>query len=261
MPGLPTTFLTLWREFATALGFLTRLPVPRPPAGAAVPLGRALRLAPLAGLLVGLIGAGVFWIASETGLAPILAGLLAVATTVLVTGALHEDGVADVADGFGGAFERARKLAIMRDSRTGAFGVLALILSIGLRAGALAVIAAPAAALTALVAAHALSRAALPGIMAGLSPARGDGLASEAGKPSRQDALAAAVLGLIVAILAMGLRDGLVVSAVAGLAAVLVAALARRQIGGYTGDVLGAAQQAGEAAALLAAAALTAQLP
>jgi len=250
-----------WLDFALSLAFLTRLPnlLAAPPEDRG--LGPALRTAPLVGIVIGLIGGAAFWLAGALGLPPALAALLAVGATLCATGALHEDGLADVADGFGGAFERARKLAIMRDSRTGAFGVLALILSIGLRAGALAVIAAPAAALAALVAAHALSRAALPGIMAGLSPARADGLASEAGKPSRQDALAAAVLGLVVAILAMGLRDGLVVSAVAGLAAVLVAALARRQIGGYTGDVLGAAQQAGEAAVLLAAAALTAQLP
>jgi adenosylcobinamide-GDP ribazoletransferase len=249
-----------WLDFVLALAFLTRLPAPfgTPPTDRA--LGPALRTAPLAGIVVGLIGAAVFWLAGAVGLPPALAALLAVGATIGATGALHEDGLADVADGFGGAFARARKLAIMRDSRTGAFGVLALILSVGLRAGALAVIAAPVPALAALVAAHALSRAALPGIMAGLSPARADGLASDAGRPSGQDALAAAVLGLVVAILAAGFRDGLVAVAVAGLAAVLMAALARHQIGGYTGDVLGAAQQVGEAAVLLAAAALAAQL-
>ena len=250
-----------WLDFALALAFLTRLPNPFAAAPEERGLGPALRTAPLIGIVIGLIGAAVFWLAGTVGLPPALAALLAVGATLIATGALHEDGLADVADGFGGAFERTRKLAIMRDSRTGAFGVLALILSVGLRAGALAVIAAPAPALAALVAAHALSRATLPGLMAGLSLARADGLASDAGSPSRRDALAATVLGLVVAILAMGLRDGLVVSAVAGLAAILVAALARQQIGGYTGDVLGATQQAGEAAVLLAAAALTAQLP
>lgn len=255
MPGLPTYFLTLWHEFATALGFLTRLPVPRPPAGAAVPLARALRLAPLAGLLVGLIGAGVFWVASETGLAPMLAGLLAVAATILVTGALHEDGLADVADGFGGAFGRGAKLAIMRDSRTGAYGVLVLIFSVGLRAGALAAIAEPAAAAAALVGAHAASRGVFPAVMHLLEPARAEGLAASAGRPAQRDALLGLGLGLVVALAACGLTEGLAVFSVALVAAALVGLLARIQVGGYTGDVLGAVQQAAEMGALIAAAA------
>jgi adenosylcobinamide-GDP ribazoletransferase len=253
MSVLTALLSSLWQDFVTVLGFLTRLPAPRP--AAAVPLGRALRLAPLAGVVVGLTGALVFWAASALGLAPLLAGLLAVAATALATGALHEDGLADVADGFGGAFDRSGKLAIMRDSRTGAYGVLALVFSVGLRAGALAVLADPAAAAAALVGAHAASRGAFPAVMYLLAPARAEGLGAGAGQPGHWNALLGLGLALAVALVACGPGDGLVVFAVALLAAAFVALLARIQVGGYTGDVLGAVQQAAEAAALLGAAA------
>ena len=122
-------------------------------------LGRALRLAPLVGLVVGVCGALVTSIAvGGLGLPPLPAALLTIGATIWITGALHEDGLADVADGFGGAFERSRKLAIMRDSRIGAYGVLALILSIGLRAAALAALTGPEVASAVLIAAISLLR-------------------------------------------------------------------------------------------------------
>ena len=146
------------RDFWLAFRFLTRLPGPSAgPAGSGA-LGPALRLAPLVGLVVGVCGALVAWLAlGGLGLPPWPAALLTVGATVWITGALHEDGLADLADGCGGAFERSRKLAIMRDSRIGAYGVLALILSIGLRGAALAALAAPAgpdSAAAVLIAAH-----------------------------------------------------------------------------------------------------------
>lgn len=258
MTPLSASVLSWWNDIRTALAFLTRLPnalgTPRAPRE----LGPALRAAPLVGVVVGLVGAAVFWVAVGLGLPPALAGLLAVGATAWATGALHEDGLADVADGFGGAVERTRKLEIMRDSRTGAFGVLALILSVGLRAGALAAIAESWLVATALISAHAASRAALPLVMAALPPARSDGLGASAGRPSRYDALAGALLGVAAAVLALGPSAGLILAIVAGLAAIMAAALARRQVGGYTGDVLGAVQQTAEVAALLAAAAVLA---
>jgi adenosylcobinamide-GDP ribazoletransferase len=200
-----------------------------------------LRLAPLVGLVVGVCGALVAWLAlGGLGLPPWPAALLTVGATVWITGALHEDGLADLADGCGGAFERSRKLAIMRDSRIGAYGVLALILSIGLRGAALAALAAPAGPETAVV----------------LAPARDDGLAAAAGRPGLTDALTAVALALALAALAVGpgLALGFALAALA--AAAVTAAIAARQVGGYTGDVLGAVQQTAETAALLAAAAL-----
>ncbi len=260
MLDLPALIRSWWRDFAMALSFLTRLPVPphgMDPLGSPErSLSRALSLAPLVGVLVGLSGAAVFWLARELGLPPELAGLLAVAAGALVTGALHEDGLADLADGFGGAFDRTRKLAIMRDSRIGAYGVLALVFSVALRAGALAAISEPAGVAAALLAAHAASRGVFPAVMALLPPARQEGLAAGAGRPSGRDALVGLGLALLLAALALGAFHGFVVFLAAGLAAALVALLARAQIGGYTGDVLGAVQQAAETAALLSAAAL-----
>lgn len=248
------------RDFWLAFRFLTRLPGPSAgPAGSGA-LGPALRLAPLVGLVVGVCGALVAWLAlGGLGLPPWPAALLTVGATVWITGALHEDGLADLADGCGGAFERSRKLAIMRDSRIGAYGVLALILSIGLRGAALAALTVPAGPETAaavLITAHSLSRGFLAPVMLVLAPARDDGLAAAAGRPGLTDALTAVALALALAALAVGLGLALSFALAALAAAAVTAAIAARQVGGYTGDVLGAVQQTAETAALLAAAAL-----
>jgi adenosylcobinamide-GDP ribazoletransferase len=249
------------RDVMLAYGFLTRLPVTIRQPAAPGELGRALRLAPLVGLVVGVLGALVGWIAIVgLGLPPWPAAFLVLGTTIWITGALHEDGLADVADGWGGASERRRKLAIMRDSRIGTFGVLALILSVGLRAAALAALAAlagPEAITAVLIAAHSLSRGLLPPVMLMLVPARDEGLAATAGRPAVPDVLIGLGLALLIAVLAAGaLGLGLGLAALA--AAALTGLIALRQIGGYTGDVLGAVQQAAEVAVLLTAAALLA---
>jgi adenosylcobinamide-GDP ribazoletransferase len=245
-----------WRDdFLVCGSFLTRLPLSRLAAVEDGLLARSMRAFPLVGIIVGLIGWAVFAFAAGLGLPQAASALLALAATVLVTGGLHEDGLADTADGFGGGGDRERKLAIMRDSRSGTYGVMALIFSLGLRDAALAALTVPSAGL-ALVAAHAVSRAALPLVMRRLGPARPDGLGASAGRPD--DAAQAWCLGiaLVVALLCLGLSRGIVALAVAALAVAAVAWLAQRQIGGHTGDVLGAAQQAGEIAVLLTAAAL-----
>jgi adenosylcobinamide-GDP ribazoletransferase len=173
---------------------------------------------------------------------------------VALTGAFHEDGLADTADGFGGGDDREAKLAIMRDSRHGSFAILALVFSIGLRATALAAIGDPLHAALGLVAAHAASRGVLPMTMFALAPARTDGLGFTAGRPSRAVAIIAAVIGAAIALAAFGPGRGAMALLLAGIAIALMAMLARRQIGGYTGDVLGAFQQIGEIVMLLAAA-------
>lgn len=247
------------QDFKLAFGFLTRVPGPFSLAAAPGELGRALRLAPLVGLVVGVCGALVASIAAGgLGLPPLPAALLTVGATIWITGALHEDGLADVADGFGGAFERSRKLAIMRDSRIGAYGVLALILSIGLRAAALAALTGPEVASAVLIAAHSLSRGLLPLVMLVLVPARDDGLAAAAGRPGPADALTGLLLGLLLAALAAGGVMALSLGLAALVAAAVTGLIALRQIGGYTGDVLGAVQQTAEIAVLLAAVALLA---
>lgn len=242
-----------WVELWLAAGFLTRLPVPQIE-GTGADLAQASWAFPLIGVVVGAAGGAVFAISDHLGLPLLACGLLAIAATMLITGALHEDGLADSADGLGGR-DAAAALAIMRDSRIGSFGVLALILSVGLRGAALAGIADRPLVFQALIAAHAVSRGLLPVVMLWFDPARVDGLGASAGRPTPPVATAAAAIAFILALLALGIGRGLAAFLLAGAAAIAVAALAHRRLGGYTGDILGAAQQTGEIVMLLCAAA------
>jgi adenosylcobinamide-GDP ribazoletransferase len=241
-------------EFAIAASVLTRFPVAAEAAepGAIAAAGWAF---PLVGGGIGALCAAAFFAAGLLGLPVGPAVLLAVAAGVAATGALHEDGLADTADGFGGGGTRDRKLAIMRDSAHGTYGVVALVLSVGLRAAAIATIRDPVFVGLALIAAHAASRAALPPAMLLLSPARVDGLGAAAGRPSRMTAIAAALIGVAIALATLGPLTGALALFLAGGAVTLAGMLARRQIGGYTGDVLGFFQQIGEIVILLVAAA------
>lgn len=248
------------REFGTwqdearlAVAFLTRLPLlggARPEPGA---LARAAWAFPLAGILVGITGGIAFGIGDWLGLPINAIALIAVAATVLMTGGLHEDGLADTVDGLGGGADRESALAIMRDSRTGAFGVLALVFSVGLRVAALAALPDTRIAVSALLAAHVVSRGLLPTLMLWLDPARADGLGAEAGRPSPPGATAAALIALLIALIMLGFGNAIRAMVLAGVAMAVLALIARRRIGGHTGDVLGAAQQAGEIVMLLAA--------
>jgi adenosylcobinamide-GDP ribazoletransferase len=250
-PGTPPQWLN---DVRLAAGFLTRL-VP-PPGGVIRPLARAVRAFPLVGAGLGAAAGLVYIVASEVGLPPILAALVTLAALVLATGALHEDGLADTADGFGGGIAKAAKLTIMRDSRIGTYGVIAVAFSLMARVAALATIAEPALVFAALVVTAAASRAAMPLIMVLLPMARSDGLGADAGRPSRRDMVIGAVLALVIALLALDGAVAIIALVVGGLGALAVAALARRQIGGYTGDVLGAAQQISEVAMLFTIVAL-----
>lgn len=238
--------------------FLTRIRLPQAGAVEHDRLAAAAWAFPIVGAFVGLAGGGVYVVATLVGLPIAVAAILALATMALATGALHEDGLADTADGFGGGVDRAAKLAIMRDRRIGVFGALALIFVVGLRIFALTAIGATAGtvgAVAGIVAAAAFSRAAMSVVMVTLAPARDSGLGADAGRPALAIVVAALLLGAVIAA-AVHLRLGpaaVIVVLAGGLAATwVVAVLARRQIGGYTGDVLGAAQQASETTILLA---------
>jgi adenosylcobinamide-GDP ribazoletransferase len=241
-------------ELSDAARFFTRLPL-----GAGTfeqgALARAAWAFPIVGAAVGIIAALAYAIADRLGFPPLAASLIAIGASVLATGGLHEDGLADTADGLGGGGDRAQKLAIMRDSRSGAYGVMALIFSLGLRGAALAALTGSAAG-PALIAAHAVSRAGIPLVMRFLAPARPDGLGASAGQPDDAAQAWCAGLAVAAALLCLGLSRGGVAVAVAAVAVAVVGLVARRQIGGHTGDVLGAVQQAGEIAVLLTAAAL-----
>lgn len=237
------------RDIAEALMLLTRVPVPvRLPA----PRGAAAAWAwPLAGMLVAALGAAVGGIALAAGFPRDVAAGLALVATVLLTGALHEDGLADTADGFWGGHTPERRLEILRDSRIGTYGAVALVLALGLKWQALAALADDPARLgIAMVAAAALSRAAMAGVARALPHARPDGLSAATGRPARQAVLLGWVIALGVTLPLAGLA-GLAAMLGAVLGAFAVAILARQRLGGQTGDILGASQQMAEIAALL----------
>jgi adenosylcobinamide-GDP ribazoletransferase len=234
-------------ELASAGMLLTRLPAGwiaagQPPAD----LADSVWAFPLVGGVVGGIGGLAFWAGALLGLPPAVAAVWTLAAMLLTTGALHEDGLADTADGFGGGRTPERKLEIMRDSRIGTFGALALGLSLAARGTAMTAIAAPWHVAAALVAAGALGRGAILIVLLVLAPARSDGLAAG----FKDGGLAAPVVGIALAAtvaLACGAAGALIA---AGAMALALAWLARRQVGGYTGDVLGAASVLAECAAL-----------
>jgi adenosylcobinamide-GDP ribazoletransferase len=194
----------------------------------------------------------VFLISHGLGLGPWFAACVAVGAAVIVTGGSHEDGLADVASGFGGGGDRDAKLSILRDSRIGSYGVIALVLALAMRIGALAAIGHPYHVLAVLIAAGAVSRAVVVVAMRMMKRARSDGLGAGAGTPGFEGtvtALAIAGIATLVLLLPWAWLLALVLGAGA---AVIVALLAKRQIGGQTGDVLGAIQQAAEIAVLAA---------
>jgi adenosylcobinamide-GDP ribazoletransferase len=248
-------------DLAACLRFYSRLPVPQLP-GEPDPhrspdFTRLPRMLPLAGAILALPAAVTLAAASLAGLGPFLSATLAVAILATTTGALHEDGLADLADGFGGGSDRAKILAIMRDSRIGSYGALALFLALALRVGALATLLdrIGLAAATAVVLAATLSRVAALLPMVLLPPARSDGLSAAVGRPGRATLGMAAGIAILVAVLALalGLAPVGVIAMVflAGVAALAVTGLAKRRLGGQTGDVIGACQQAAEILALL----------
>ncbi len=240
-------------ELKASIVFCTRLPLLRATPRAGDSLSRAAWAFPVAGILVGLIGAIVYGMAHRFGLPPWPAAVLAVAATMLVTGCLHEDGLADTADGFGGGSTREQKLAIMRDSRIGVYGVCALTMSLVLRVGALASLPSAHAVVWALIASHAAARATMPALMLLLPPARSDGLSFDAGRPPGESVAAAAVIGFLVLAICLHFGHGLLALIVVAAIVALVAWLATRQIGGQTGDVMGALEQVSEIAVLLVA--------
>jgi adenosylcobinamide-GDP ribazoletransferase len=243
-------------DLRIALSLCTRLPVGPSAAAGDSGVARASWAFPVAGLVVGLAGAIVYWFTSRASVPPLPASALAVATTMLVTGAMHEDGLADTADGFGGGKTREQKLQIMRDSRIGTYGACALMVSLMLRWSALAEIADPRLVTIALIAAHVSARATLPAFMCLVPPARTDGLSSDAGQPPPQSAVIAFVLGTICLFACFGASGAMLGLLMLALISLLLMALAKAQVGGQTGDVLGALEQAGEALILLIAASL-----
>jgi adenosylcobinamide-GDP ribazoletransferase len=235
-------------EARLALMLLTRLPAGRL-ADPAPTLAAARWAYPLVGLVVGGLAAAAQAGALALGFGPLVAALLALTVAALVTGALHLDGLADFADGIGGGRDRAHCLEIMRDSRIGSYGVIALVLALALAAAGLAELPEGAAPATLLLAATG-SRLAMLVVLDRLPPARPDGL----GRGASGSAPLAWVPGaVVVAVLSLWIGAGsLPALAAMVVAAAVVARLAHRRIGGQTGDVLGATQVVAEVACILA---------
>ena len=238
--------------FFAALRFFTRLPVPAWVGHSQHQLDHAARYFPLVGILIGGIGAAV---TELTALAlPIaVAVLLGMAATILATGAFHEDGFADSCDGFGGGWEKAQVLAIMKDSRVGSYAALGVGLILLTKWNALLELDAafePPLLALALVAGHAASRLAPTVVIFTLDYVRDDD--SSRSKPLAQrmasHELVIAVLFGLAPCLLLPLLDALAALAAAALAALLAARYFVRRIGGYTGDCLGATQQLSELA-------------
>ncbi len=234
-------------EFLASLRFLTRLPIPFAKTASPVPLSQAMRQFGLAGAAIGaLIGLAL----KAVGLfhMPVLmTASLVVGFSLLVTGALHEDGLADTADGLGGGKTRERRLEIMRDSRIGTYGSAALMLALMCRAGAYIDLLGMTygQAILVLAACGAFSRAMVVDLLWATRPARSDGLSAHAGRPGRNTALYA-----IISAAAIALWAGVDIAPMAGVEAIglalLVTAgmrmLATKLIGGQTGDICGATQ-------------------
>jgi len=234
-------------EFYSAFTLLTRIPlfgVECEP----VPQGKALWAYPLVGALIGSFGAGAFAITSMIGLPTLLAAVAALAATIMVSGALHEDGLSDFADGLGGGRTAHDKLRIMRDSNQGVYGSLALMLSLAARGGA--IFALGSTAPLAIIATHTIARGVLAVPMRQISAVRGDGILAAAGYPAYLTVLAALVLAAVIAGLLLSAQTAQIVLILAIGAAFGISYLAKRQVGGLTGDVLGAAEQVAEVVVL-----------
>jgi adenosylcobinamide-GDP ribazoletransferase len=238
------------RLFFTALQFFTRLPIPGWVGFDPAWLNQASRYFPLVGVVVALITGAVYALASWFLPAPV-AVVLSTAAGIYATGAFHEDGFADMCDGFGGGMTQERVLEIMKDSRIGAYGAIGTICMLALKLVTLSMLP-PLAAIGALLIAHPLSRLMATSLIWRLDYARAEGKAKPLAQKMRgSEFLIAAISATVPALAVIALRWLPWAALVAG---VLVAAIASfwlarkfvRRIGGYTGDCLGAVQQVTE---------------
>ncbi len=243
-----------WRDDVVgAVQFLTRLP--GMPHGSAFEMRRAGRMLPLAGAGIGGLIGGCYWLLQALHVPALAAAALALALGALLTGGLHEDGLADTADGFGGGRTPTQKLEIMKDSRIGSYGVLALVFVSAIKIGCLATL--PGwQGMAALIVAHALARAALPFAAFALPYAKTSGLAVSVGQPTATTLALAGFLAFAVALAVLPPVSALACLGAMAALTLLMRSAARRQIGGYSGDVLGAIEQLGETAILLVVSAL-----
>ena len=233
--------------FFGAVRFFTRLPVPAWVGHSSAALERSSRYFPAVGLVVGAIAAVVFALTSLLW-PKTLAVLASMAITLYVTGAFHEDGWSDMVDGFGGGWGKTRILEIMKDSRIGSFGAVALVIMLLTKFCALVEIDLTLVPL-AMICGHAVSRLCATTLLHTLEYVRDEGKAKPLATGIGRGGLAfAALTALLPLLLLPSLSAALLGVLFAALATLWLARLFKRQIGGYTGDCLGATQQFAEVA-------------
>lgn len=246
---------TTLNDVLLALSLLTRLPVPQAKWGNTErPAARAAWAYPLAGLIASLPALLCGYACLSLGLPASITALVMIAASIAATGAMHEDGLADCADGFWGGWERARRLEIMKDSAIGTYGVAALIIILGLKWAAITAMLGGGADPWIILLPAVMSRAGMVWVMQALPNARDGGLSRQTGKPGWPATYVALIIGCMAALLAP--VPNMVWISLASLLSVCAAAyIARLKIGGQTGDVLGATQSIGETALLVGLAA------
>ena len=226
-------------DLPAALGLLTRLPI-QVNSEKAIARGAASAWAyPLVGVIVGVILAVIASLLLSFGIPAVFAAGLVLASAVVLTGAMHEDGLADTADGLWGGWDKARRLEIMKDSHIGVYGVCAIVLALFMRYLAISMVLSFEMHWMVFIAVGAVSRTNMVVLMALLPNARGDGLSQSVGRPAQQTVWVAVAIGAGVAF-ACGYPSMILVAAVIG---TICALIARSKIGGQTGDILGATQQ------------------
>ena len=232
--------------FFGAIRFFTRLPVPAWVGHSSEALERSSRYFPAVGLIVGGIAALVFCLTSFIW--PLtLSVLAAMAITLYLTGAFHEDGWSDMVDGFGGGWEKQQILSIMKDSRIGSFGTVALVILLLAKFCALTEMA-PWMLPLALIAGHTFSRLCATAVLSALDYVRDEGKSKPLSTHISSGSLAFAALTALLPLFLLPLRQVAVGVVFASLATLWLARMFKRRIGGYTGDCLGATQQLSEVA-------------
>lgn len=234
-------------DLPAAIGLLTRIPIPVRTALAVARGARAAWAYPLAGALIGVVLATCVALLDRMGLPNGIIAALVLALSAILTGAMHEDGLADSADGLWGGWDRARRLEIMKDSTIGVYGVLALLLALLIRWLAITALIATETYWAGLIVVATLSRGGMVVLMATMGNARANGLSQTVGRPSGLTAWIAVGVAALIALLCGHL--GLLIAA--AIATILCGMIAQAKIGGQTGDILGATQQVTEILLLL----------
>lgn len=240
--------LTRINQLLLAISFLTRLPIGKRDF-TGLKLANSSWAFPLVGAIVGAWGWAVYASAISIGISPIISAWLAIFFQIIFTGGLHEDGLADTADGLASGRNQEQKLSIMRDSRIGSYGVIALLIAISLRANAIAIF--PAHSLLFFVAAGATSRVLIVLIMRAVPNASTKGLSASAGRPTGKQTIFSLLIGFLSLLIATSFLNAIFCIIIIAIIFFVIRKIARQNFGGITGDVLGASQQIIEVVLLL----------